>query len=143
MQFLTNNLNNTDKINCYCPFVSVCRVCSTLSLQANFHTYWRSCRPILADFMITKDLGNPFLLILWLLKILATHSSWYYAYWRSWRTILADFFPTEDLGDLFLLILWFMPTNRQIIILVSFQFPKTIILVMFQKASVLVSFQNR
>ena len=50
-------------------------------------------------FTPTEYLGDPFLVILCLLKILATHSSWFYAYWRSWWPILADFMPTEDLGD--------------------------------------------
>ena len=90
-----------------------------------------------------EDLGDPFLLILCLLKI--------------WRPILADCMPTEDLGYPFLLLLCFMPTNRKIIrscfipisknyrscyvpksiVLVSLQFPKCIILAMFQKASLL------
>ena len=35
-------------------------------------------------FIPTEDLGDPFLVILCLLKILATISWWFYAYWRSW-----------------------------------------------------------
>ena len=38
-------------------------------------------------FISTEGLGDPFLVILCLLKILATISSWFYAYWRSWRLI--------------------------------------------------------
>ena len=54
---------------------------------ADFYTYWRSWRPFLPDFMPTEDLGNPFLKILCLLKILVTHSCRFYAYWRSWESM--------------------------------------------------------
>ena len=81
-----------------------------ISSVTNFYTYWRSWQPILGDFMPTEDLGDQFLLILWLLMILA----------NQWRPILAVF------------------------VLVSFQFPKMIVLVTFQKASFLFrySFQT-
>ena len=77
----------------------------------NFYTYWRSWRPFLPDFMPTEDLGDPFFLILCLLKILVTNSCRFYEYWRSWRFN----------GDPF--------------VLVSFQFPKIIVLVTFKKRS--------
>ena len=59
--------------------------------------------------MPTEDLGDPFFLILCLLKILVTNSYQFYVYWRSWRFN----------GDPF--------------ILVSFQFPKIIFLLRSKK----------
>ena len=38
-------------------------------------------------FIPTEDLGDPFLVILCLLKILVSISCWFYAYWRSWRLV--------------------------------------------------------
>ena len=61
--------------------------------------------------MPTEDLGDPFLLILYLLKILVTHSCWFYALC--------------------------LPIHK-LFILVSFQFPKIIVPVMFQKGSFLL-----
>ena len=46
---------------------------------------------ILANFIPTEHLGEKFLPILCLLKILVTNSCWFYAYCRSWQPILADF----------------------------------------------------
>ena len=67
--------------------------------------------------MPTEDLGNPFL-------------------------ALAHFLPTEDLGDPFLPILCLLKILASqwqpvlaVFVLVSFQFPKIIVLVMFQKSS--------
>ena len=53
--------------------------------------------------MPTEDLGDPFLKILRLLKILATHSCRFYAYWRSWRVN----------GDWFLLYSFLFHSNFQ------------------------------
>ena len=85
--------------------------------HCRFYANWRSWWTILAYFMPTEDLGDPFLLILCLLKILATHSCWFYAL-------------CLPKGKLF--------------ILVSFQFPKIIVPVTFQNASSLFryNFQN-
>ena len=75
-------------------------------------------------FIPTEDLGDHFFLIFFLLKILATHSSWIHASWRSWWRILADFMPTEDLANT-------METH-------SFLFRSN-----FQKINVLVTFKKR
>ena len=93
-------------------------------------------------FIPTEDLGDPFFLILCLLKILVTDSCRFYAYWRSWRPILADFMPTEDLGDPSLPILCLLKILASqwgsilvVFVLVSFLFLKILILVKFKKRS--------
>ena len=85
-----------------------------------------------------RSLATIFGNFLYLLKILATISSWFYAYWRSWRPILKDFMPTEDLGDPFLPILCLLKILASqwrpilaVFVLVSFQFKKNIVLVTF------------
>ena len=79
-------------------------------------------------FIPTEDLGNQFLLILCLLKILATNSCSFYAYWRSWRPILPILCLLKILASQWQPIL-------AVFVLVSFQFPQIIVLVMFQKSS--------
>ena len=53
------------------------------TISSWFYAYWRSWRPILPDFMPTEDLGDQFLLILCLLKILAI----------QWQPICSCFIP--------------------------------------------------
>ena len=54
-------------------FLYLLKILVTISSQ--FYAYWRSWRHILPDFMPTEDLGEQFLPILCLLKILA--SQWW------------------------------------------------------------------
>ena len=101
-------------------------------------------------FIPTENLGNPLLLILCPLKILVTHSCWFYDYWRFWWLILADFMPTEDLCESTAtnsccICCCFIPISKnhrscyvqKSIILVSLQYPQCIV----PKSFVLVSFQ--
>ena len=58
-------------------------------------------------FITTEDLGDPFLLILYLLKILATHSCRFYAYWRSWRVNGDPFLLRWSANHFQVYTLWF------------------------------------